>query len=253
MKTPFSVVIMSFNEEAIIEKCLKAAAQVSSDLIVIDSGSTDRTLEIAKNYTSQIFYNKMDTYGAQKNIGAQKAKYDWIFALDCDEVLNEELITYLKQASFERGHIYRLGRHTYIGDKKLNFSGLSPDWINRIYHRDENKFDDYLVHERLTGFDSMKRIKMPGYAHHYSYNDMEDLKTKYLKYAMLGAQNRIDYNIKPSVLQVAFGPLFRFCKTYFWQLGILDGNLGLQISIESARMVRNRYRHYFDLQKKRSK
>ncbi len=247
MATPFSIIIMSYNEEGIIEDCLKAASKVSDDIIIVDSGSTDKTLEIAEKYTNRIYYNKMDTYGSQKNFGADKAKYDWVFALDCDEIFNPELIDYLNHIELKNGHIYRLSRRTYFGGKHVKHSGLWPDRINRLYHRKETKFDDYLVHERLEGFDKMPRINMPGFVHHYSYENIEDLQYKYDKYAKLGAQNRINKNIKPSLLKVSLGPLFRFLKTYFWELGILDGRLGLMISIEGARMVRKRWKYYYAL------
>ena len=249
MPTPISIIIMSYNEEAIIEDCLKAATRASDDIVIVDSGSTDQTLAIAKKYTDRIFYQKMDTYGTQKNFGAEQAKNDWVFALDCDEILNEELIHYLKTNDFKDGHIYRLARKTNFGGQWVKYSDMWPDWINRVYNRHENKFDDYLVHERLTGFDTMKKIKMPGFVYHYSYNNYQDLATKYDKYARLGAMNLIKENIKPSLLKVSLGPLFRFLKTYIFKLGILDGKLGLTLSIEAARMVRKRYKYYYQLKK----
>lgn len=236
---------MSYNEEAIIEKCLAPLSQVSDDIVIVDSGSTDQTLAIAKKYTDRIFYKKMDTYGAQKNYGAEMAKYDWVFALDCDEILDPELISYLQKVSLESGVIYRLNRKTYFGDQPVKHSGMWPDLINRLYNRTETRFDDYLVHERLEGYNTMKRIVMPGYVDHYSFEDYEDLHTKFDKYAMLGARNLHKYGIKPSLWKVSLGPLFRFFKTYILQRGFLDGKLGLMIATESARMVRKRWRYYY--------
>lgn len=240
---------MSYNEENIIEDCLKPLSQITDDIVIVDSGSTDSTLAIAKKYTDRIFYKKMETYGAQKNYGADLAKNDWIFALDCDEILNPTLISYLQTVELEMGVIYRLNRKTYFGNTPVKHSGMWPDLINRLYNRKETKFDDYLVHERLEGFDTMKRIIMPGYVDHYSFEDYEDLHTKFDKYALLGAQNLHKYEIKPSLLKVSLGPLFRFIKTYFLQLGFLDGKLGLMIATESARMVRKRWKHYYRIKR----
>jgi glycosyltransferase involved in cell wall biosynthesis len=240
---------MSYNEEEIIERCLQPLTEITDDIILVDSGSTDATLAIAKKYTDKIFYKKMDTYGAQKNYGADQAKYDWVFALDCDEIVNKELSDYLKNVELESGIIYRLNRKTYFGDRVIKYSGMTPDWINRLYNRTETHFDDYLVHERLTGYDTMKKIYMPGYVDHYSFEDYEDLHTKYQNYALLGARNLHKYGIKPSLLKVSLGPLFRFFKTYFLQLGFLDGKLGWTLSIEGARMVRKRWRDYYAIKR----
>ena len=240
---------MSYNEERIIEDCLRPLSQITDDIVIVDSGSTDKTLAIAKKYTDRIVYKKMDTYGAQKNYGAALAKYDWVFALDCDEILNPTLIDYLQKVVLQKGVIYRLNRKTYFGDTPVKHSGMWPDHINRLYNRTETKFDDYLVHERLEGFDTMKRIAMPGYVDHYSFEDYNDLHTKYDKYALLGAQNLHKYGIKPSMLKVSLGPLFRFFKTYILQRGFLDGKLGWMIATEGARMVRKRWRYYYEIKR----
>ena len=109
MQTRLSISIICFNEEAIIGECLEQAARVGDEIVIVDSGSTDKTLEIAQRYGARIFQQDWLGYGKQKNFALSKCSNDWVLSLDADEVLTDELILELQALSFDGGDAGYLG------------------------------------------------------------------------------------------------------------------------------------------------
>lgn len=241
---PVSIVIISLNEADIIERCLIAASKITDDIVVIDSGSTDDTIAIAKKYTSKVFIVTWQGYGPTRNIGADKAKYDWIFSLDCDEIPDADLINNIIGLEPKLPHLYKVGFRTHLWGKAMKFSGMTRDFRRKIYHRKHHQWNDNEVHERLTKEKITPCINLNGKVDHYSYNNYDDMYAKFDKYAQLAAKQLIEKNLNPGFIKEYFAAPFRFIKTYFLQLGFLDGKHGWLYAKASYLMVRNRYLYY---------
>lgn len=242
-----SVVIIAKNESRCISECLKAAFQVSDDIVLVDSGSTDNTMDIAIKLGATVYQVEWMGYGATKNWGNKKAQNDWILSLDADEILEPELIEAIKSLSLKEEQVYWLNRIVTFEGLRIRHSGWHPDWIPRLFNRQTAEWNTAEVHERLIYPKSHKKIKLKGLLLHNSYQSIDHMRQKYDHYARLGAKNWIKRNKKPSSLKMVFGSSFRFFKHYIIQLGFLDGKMGWLIAKESAKMVAKRWKYYRSL------
>lgn len=226
----FSVVIIARNEEKHISTCIEAAQQVTQDIVLVDSGSTDRTIELATKAGARVFPYSWKGYGANKNYGNQQAFHDWIISIDGDEIMSKNLITTLTELKPLDGHVYRLNSMVNYAGTWIKHSGWYPRWKHRIFNRKECRWNDALVHEDVEPLDNKIIKSLKGDLLHYSYSSYEEHKNKVLEYADLRAQQWLKNNEAPSFLKRSFGPYFNFVKTYILQLGFLDGSAGFHIA-----------------------
>ncbi len=244
-----SVVIICKDEAYNIAKCLAAATQVSDDIIVVDSGSIDDTISIAHNLGARVFNYDWRGYGANKNYGNDQAKYNWILSLDADEVLSEKLITSINSCTMKDHVIYSLDRMMWYEGQWIKHSGWYPKPVLRLFPK-SIRWDDKPVHESLIIPKGFEVKPLQGILEHYSYRSKADHLDRIGRYAKLTAQEWIARDKKPSLLKRWIGPIFRFIKTYFIQLGILDGRAGLQIALLNYRMIKLRFSYYDQLKNK---
>lgn len=244
MINSISIVIIAKDEEHIIGKTLTQAVKMSDDVCLIDSGSIDKTVAIAKNFGVKVYNLDWQGYGPTKNYGASKAKYDWILSLDADEVADQKFVDTILSLKLDRSHIYKINIATYYSGKKIRNSFLSPMWRTRLYHKDDHKWNDNLVHEKLTNLKSKKYQKIGGTIQHFSYKDEDHQIQKLDQYARKQASQWIKEGKSPNFLKRNFGALARFVKHYFFHLGFLYGKEGLQHAVNEYHLINNRIKYF---------
>ena len=228
--TDISICIITLNEERTIAQCLKACSQITSDVIIVDSGSSDKTIQIAADFGARIYHQEWLGYGLQKNIANSYAKYDWILSIDGDEILGSDMIQHLKQCELEQDTIYMFKLDDYIGNRKIKYSELRAKWKKRLFNKLQVSWNDRPVHEQLVYPKHIRFIKSRGRISHYSYEKFEDFEKKIYTYSDLGAKNMIKELRRLSYLKRIFNPYFRFCRSYLIYLGFLEGRIGFKIS-----------------------
>jgi len=249
MSLDISVVIITKNEVDRIGRCIQSLLALTDDIIVIDSGSTDGTINKAKELGAKVYESPWKGYGPTKNFGHTKTKYDWIISIDADESLSADLLAEMNDLELESGHVYTIDRQNFYLGKQIKYSGWSPDWVYRVFNKNEVKWNDNLVHEKLVIPSDFRIKQLKHKLIHDSYRSIEDHKIKVEKYAALRAQIWLDKNNHPSHLKRVFGPLFKGFKSYILKLGILDGKEGWTIAKMNFHLVKRQI-HYFDQLKK---
>lgn len=229
----FSVVIITFNEQDIIEKCVNACAQVSDDVVVIDSFSTDKTKEICEKLGVNFISQKWLGYSEQKNFAKNHVIHDWILYIDADEVLSNKAIENYKSIVLDKKEIvYKILRLNKYCGKWIKHGRWYPEWRNRLFHKDFAKWNSDIVHEDVEAITNEKfeTIKLLGDVLHYSIESKKEHLEKINLYANLSAQKMYDKGKKASIVKRYLSPISRLLVDYFLKLGFLDGRLGFQIA-----------------------
>ena len=237
-----SAVVITKNEAANIERCIKALQQITTDIIIVDAFSTDATVAIAHQMGATVVQKKWVGYGFNKNIGNQLAQYNWILSIDADEVLSPELITSIQNLSPQLHTVYTLNRLVNFGGQWVRHSGWHPDWKVRLFNRKEVQWEEEaLVHERLLIPEKFNIQPLEGLLYHYSYHDDADHWQRIERYAQLAAQQLAADGKRASFIKLYLSPLARFFRTFFLKKGFLDGYLGWKISCRNAYLVYRKY------------
>ena len=244
-----TAIVIAKNEERNIGDCVEALIRLTNNVIVLDSGSTDRTKEIAKEKGAQVESVEWLGFGPTKNLAKNHAKHSWILSIDADEVLTPELIIEIKALSLDPKNIYAINILTNYCGSWIKHSGWYPSYKKRLYHQEFVSWDDRKVHENLQWKDpEIKVVRLKNELHHYSYRTAEDHVRKGDQYAKLGAEQLIKQEKQVSWIKKTFGPIYRFFRMYILKLGILDGKAGFLLALREARMVAWRYKYYTQMQ-----
>ena len=243
MKVPVSVVVITNNAARTIEKVLASAKQLTDDIVVVDSGSTDDTLVLAGRYDPLIISTSWKGYGASKNLGNQSARNNWILSLDADEVPDSELVDEIKRIDFsDTGKIYEMGILNYVGTKPIRFGEWRHDRVTRLFNRRDTAWNDAPVHEQLVSAHPVSTVRLKGRLHHYTTPDMETFRIKQRRYAEMMAEKYFASGKKAGALKMIVSPAFSFLKNYIFRSGWMDGKTGLQIALANAYYTYNKYR-----------
>jgi len=228
-----SAVIITHNEEDNIAKCLSSLTGLD-EIVLVDSGSTDRTIKIAKKYGAKIIHQQWLGFGPQKKFAVAQAKNNWIFSIDADEYLTDNLKSSLLNADLaDSKTAYSINRRSFFLGKEVKYSGWNPDWVTRLFNRNEANFTNDLVHERVTGFSTL--LKLDGLMFHNTYSSLDDVKLKTKKYGLLGQKSR--KKLKNRYLTATWA----FSRSFILKLGFLDGLTGFQIAIMNAKTTFIKY------------
>lgn len=244
-----SAVVITLNEARNIQDCVKALTQLTDDVIVLDSGSTDGTQQLAEKLGARVIPIEWKGYGPSKNLAVNHVKYDWILSIDADEVLTPELIEEIKNTPLDTDIIYAINILPNYCGSWIYHSGWFPSYKKRLYYKLSVKWDDREVHENLQWEGEKKIRRFKHVLHHYSYRTAEDHILKADKYAKLGASHLIAQGKKVSWIKQIFGPAFRFFRMFILQLGFLDKKAGFLLAIRESRMVSLRYKYYREMSK----
>ena len=242
MKLNLSVTIICKNEENRIRRCLESVTWVD-EIIIVDSGSTDKTLEIAAQYTDKIYTNTdWPGFGLQKKLAVDKAKNDWVLALDSDEVVSEELKNEIIKCmgNVDEKTVYRINRLTHFCGKFIYHSGWHPDKIVRLFNKKYYNYNDKFVHETVE-CNGAKQIDLKGKLFHYTFESLEAYIDKRNSYAKAWAESQFNKGRTTHVFEILSRSLFAFVRHYIIRLGFLDGYHGFLISVIQMQYTFNKY------------
>jgi glycosyltransferase involved in cell wall biosynthesis len=250
-KLPLSVAIISFNEEENIGKTLDAVKEIASEIVIIDSHSTDKTVEIAESFGAKVFIENWKGHVAQKNSAIEKCTQQWILSLDCDEVVDKQLLDSIVDAvNNPKADGYRINRQTYYMGKYLKYS-WQPDWKLRLVKKEcSPKWGGYDPHDVLSIKGSTRKLN-DGYLLHYSYKDIYDHYQRMIKYAKVAATSYDKNGRKFSYFSLFTKPAFAFIKKYFIKRGFMDGFEGLAVAVSSFIYVYLKYLFLKEIQDER--
>ncbi len=245
-----SAVILSKNEADRISRCIRSLIDVVDEVILVDSGSTDGTIDIARALGAKVITTEWRGYGQTKNFGHSQTKNDWILSLDSDEWLTENLAAEIKVLQLEAKRVYAFNRSNIYMGKEIRYSGWSPDWVPRLFNKNEVTWNDNLVHEKLIIPQDHKIQKLSGKLVHDSYRSVDDHKAKTDIYARLKANSWIEKGVSPSFMKRYFGSGFKAFHSYVIKAGFLDGKEGRIIAKMNAYLVTMQVEYYDQLKSK---
>jgi glycosyltransferase involved in cell wall biosynthesis len=240
MKSPISAVIMARNEEDNIREAIESVS-FAAQIVVADTGSSDRTMEVARRAGAETHSIPFDGYGASKNRALAFGRCSWILSIDADERVSPELAGSIAEAVRKEGGMdgYSICRLTYFLDKPIRHSGWFPDYVLRLFRNGRGRFNDRLVHEgvRIDG----KTGKLDGLLYHYSYRTLEDYLAKMNVYSSLNAREMHESGKQYRPLDLVVHPPAVFFKMYFQKAGFLDGFHGFLLAGLSSFHVMIKY------------
>ena len=251
-KQSLSVIIIAMDEADRIERALNSVAGWADEIVVLDSGSKDNTVEICKRYTDKVFETDWPGYGPQKQRALEKASCDWVFSLDADEELSHELRCDVDRALSDNPiyDAFRIPWAVITFGKRLDF-GRSARAPKRLFKREGARFSDAQVHERVIMPKHHNRVGMlKGRLIHYTHRDFGHYLQKSARYAWLGGQRRYQDQVLGGGLFVALlRAIWNFILIYFIRLGILDGRVGFLVAVMYAQGSFNKYASLWTIQR----
>lgn len=227
-----SAVIITYNEEKNITRCIKALKEVADEILIIDNFSTDQTVQISHNLGARIIQKTWSGFGPQKQYGVEQALYNNIIALDADEVLDQTAITNilsLKEYGFEA--VYEICLHHYYFGKFLKYGQERPNYKKRIFNREKVSWNSNKVHESLIIPAGYPVLKIKGRINHYSYNSIQQYISKSNLYTTIAAEQMFQNGRHNYSFKIIVSPSFTFFKSYIIKMGILDGAHGFIIAM----------------------
>lgn len=237
-----SVVIVAFNEEKDIEKCLNSASDVADEIVVVDSLSTDRTPEICKKYGVNFISHPWEGYVKQKNYALEQAKYDHVLSLDADEALSEEMhqeILRIKKDWQYDAYIFNR-KNKYCG-KWMEFTTLYPDRKLRLFDRRKGRWTGYDPHDHVVMDEGSSIKKLNVDLLHWAMEDLQEQKRKTRNFAEVAARAYANEGINPWPGQGFVHALWRFIREYIIRLGIIEGKQGAWFAWYSAKYTYLKY------------
>jgi len=269
-----SVVIITYNEEANIGRTLASVQPLVADgkgeIIVVDSGSTDRTVEIAKSFSAKVFVEEWKGFAAQKNSAIDKASGAWILSLDADEEVDRDLLSLIPSATSKwepppkkellaamgfsivphDANGYWMRRRNKFMGRWIEQGGYWPDPKLRLFRRGIGRFENRLVHEDVLVEGKTGNFRSGAIIHH-SYPTLSDYIEHMNRYSSLGAEMVVAKGkIRFSFINIVLRPTFTFIYNYFFRLGFLDGREGLLLHLYHAVYVSWKYSKAWELSQK---
>lgn len=243
-----SVTVITLNEAKNIAACLRSVA-FADQLIVLDSGSTDGTVELARACGAEVTVNhEWPGFGIQKNRAVALAHSEWVLSLDADERvtpgLKDEIIAAMQAPTAD---VYSIGRLSKYCGQYMYHSGWYPDLVTRLFRKDSAHFTKDMVHERLVTHKHVGRLS--SLIVHESFCDFESVLEKVNRYSSAGASMAVLQGKKSSVAKAIFRGLWAFFRTYVLRLGFLDGQMGLVLAISNGEGTYYRYLKIWLIQK----
>jgi glycosyltransferase involved in cell wall biosynthesis len=234
-----SATVITKNEEKNIAACLESLEWVD-EIVVLDSGSSDKTVEIAKKYTSKVFVEHWRGMGNQKNRAVELARGPWIVALDADERISPELALEIRKAICDNvPAAYAIRRKNFYQGRWVRHCGWWPDWVKRVFKKGEAHFSKDVIHDSLQAVSLVKRLNSP--ILHYSFSSPEDFLNRTCIYANHQAREMYRNGRRASLWTAISHAVFALLHTYITRLGFLDGAAGVLISVSNFVGVFYRY------------
>lgn len=244
-----SVIMIVNNEEAVLAETLESV-RWADEIVVVDSGSTDRTPEICRSFSGVRFVeHPWEGFGRQKNVALAHATHPWVFSLDADECVSPALAAEIRRAVADAAcDGYLVKRKNFYGEQWIRHCGWWPDEVLRLFRRDAGRFSDRPVHETVELNGRVGRLDNP--LEHRSFHTVADFIRKADAYSTLGARLMREKGRRSSAFKALSHGLFTFFKTYVLRRGFLDGRAGVLIAVSNAVGVFYRYMKALELQER---
>ncbi|HWI37155.1 MAG TPA: glycosyltransferase family 2 protein [Burkholderiales bacterium] len=222
---PVSAVLITRNAAATLDACLESLA-FADEIVVVDSGSTDATVEIARQRNARVVQKEWLGFGRQKQYAVEQAKHDWVLCLDADERVSPQLAASIAQAlATPVSPVYRMPRRNRFLGRWLSHGEGYPDWSPRLFNRLNARWSDDLVHEKVLY--AVTPGTLDGDLMHDSSDDLATYLDRQNRYTTLAARQAYELGRSANVLHLLLSPVVRFFKFYVLRLGFLDGVPGL--------------------------
>ncbi len=245
--------IITHNEEKRLEPALLSVKGIATEVLVVDSGSTDDTVRIARRHEARVVERPWTSYADQKNFADEKAAGPWILSLDADERVSPRLRQEIEALRSGPGPDpgvagFAMPRQVFYLGRWIRHSGWYPDRRVRLFRKGRARWEGEYVHERLVVDGPVRNLS--GAIHHYTYASIADHVARINRFSELGAQKLYARGRKGRVAWLALLPVSRFLKSYVMRLGVLDGFPGLVISVLNGYAVFLRYAKLREIWKK---
>jgi glycosyltransferase involved in cell wall biosynthesis len=243
MTAKLSVTLITLNEEANIRRTLESV-KWADEIIVLDSGSSDRTVSICREFTEKVYHQDWLGFSGQKNAAIDLATGEWILSLDADEPVDKELAAEIREiiASPGANDGYQVPRKTFFLGKWVRHGGWYPDYNLRLFRRGKGRFEERAVHEAIKVQGTIGRTVNA--VEHYAFPDLASYMSSINKYSSLAVTEMSQQGIsifKAGWINILLRPLFTFVFKYIFRLGFLDGKHGLVLNIFHAYYVFAKY------------
>ena len=249
-----SVILITRNEEANLADCLASLEGIAQQIVVVDTNSSDRTLEIAKSYGAAIAQPPdWPGFGPQKNRALDLATGEWVLSLDADERLTPALKSEIVTAIHHSAHVdcFAIPRLSWYCGRFIRHSGWNPDYVDRLFKRGSARFSDDLVHERLLPSGQVAKLENPML--HYSFMNYSQVLQKIDRYSTASAEQAFAKGKTSTPLKAVLHGVWSFFRTYFLQAGFLDGPQGFTLAMSNAQGTYYRYIKLWHLIREASK
>lgn len=243
-----SVILITKNEQENIRECLESV-RWADEIIVVDSGSTDKTVEYTRKYTKKIFEREWQGFGATKNFALSKAKGEWVLSIDADERVTPELATEIQkvvQSRTTRFVGYSFPRKAFFLGRWIKHCGWYPGRVVRLFRRNAGTFTDSQVHESLRVAGAVGELSAD--LLHFTDPNLFHYFQKLNRYTSLAVDEMAARNESFSLSQLVFRPLWTFIRMYMIKLGFLDGIEGFILCVLSSCYVFTKYAKLWEAQ-----
>ncbi len=234
-----SAVVITYNEESNIDRCL-ASLSFADEIVVLDSFSTDRTVEFAQRFTDRVSQRKFSNFAEQKNAAIELASNDWVLVVDADEVVSEQLSCEIRKAvESDKFTAYKMPRLSYFLGQPIRHCGWYPDYVIKLMRKSKSHYPDRLVHEtpEIDGRIGLLKNDLQ----HYSYRNLDEQCRKMLAYSRAAAKQKIRDGEHFKIRKLLFAPGLTFLKKYIVKQGFRDGIPGFVICMAAQLGVFLRY------------
>lgn len=229
-----SVVYITLNAERCLAESMDSIAAIADDVVVVDSGSSDRTSAIAREHGARFFEQSWLGFGPQKQHAVERAMHDWVLILDADEVLSGEAAEAVRDAlgAEQLPAGFSLARRNFFHGREIRFGDWAGDRVLRLVDRRAGRFSDDEVHEAWLTTGEVRRLQ--GAIRHYPFENYGAMLNKLARYSELGARKLGQRNARPSAAAPVTHGLYAFLRCYFFRLGMFDGADGFGIALITA-------------------
>jgi len=247
-----SVVIITFNEEKNIERCLKSVASIADEIVVVDSLSTDATKDLCSKYNVRLISQAFLGYIEQKNFALQQASNNYVLSLDADEELSDELCRSIRSAK-ENGFTfdaYSMNRCSSFCGKWIKHGSWYPDKKTRLLDKTKGKWAGINPHDKIEMQSGSRIHHLKGDLFHYSYYSLEEVITQNNKFTTIQAKAMFESGRRATYLNLIINPLTAFLNGFIFKAGFLDGVDGFFIASSVAYQTMVKYAKLLHLRRK---
>jgi glycosyltransferase involved in cell wall biosynthesis len=233
-KMPLSVAIIARNEEERLPDCLRSV-RFADDVVVVDSGSVDNTVQIAKSFGARVFVREWMGFSGQKQFAVDQCRHDWVLILDADERVPEETAILIQRevaAEAQVASAFSIKRKNLLYGRWIEHCGWWPDRIVRLVNKNDGRFDGRAVHEKWLSRGNVGKLDV--FIEHRSFRNCSELVDKMENYSSLAAEELFKKGQRANATTPVFHGVWMFIKTYFLEMGLLDGFEGFLISCMNA-------------------